>query len=326
MQEPSAVMSSAMISDCHPLVSVGMPVRNCEQTLEMAIRSIQRQAYQEWELLLIDDGSTDKSMEIAMSFSDQRIRVVGGAIQRGISQRLNEAIAGSRGQYFARMDGDDVAYPERLERQVIYLEEHPEVDLLGAGILVFQGNGRALGTRTILQTHEEICKRPWAGFYLPHPTWMGRTAWFRKHTYRPGAIRMEDQDLMLRVYRTSRFASMPDILVGYREDTFNLEKALTGRYHFVKLLAGSSHAMENNRSMAWRGVAEHALKAFVEVFAAATGLNYRVLRHRALPLESSDLRRWQEVWEAVSHPDSNEKSIKPLSLQHFASEIGKDLA
>lgn len=293
-----------MIAVSPSRVSVGMPVWNCERTLEMAIHSIQRQTYENWELLLMDDGSADRSMEIARSFGDARIRVAGDNVQRGLSWRLNEAIAVSTGRYFARMDGDDVAYPERLERQIHYLEEHPEVDLLGAGILVFKGNGRALGTRTNLQTHEEICRRPWSGFYLPHPTWMGRTAWFRQHLYRPGAIRMEDQDLMFRTYQTSRFASMPDILVGYREDSFSLRKALTGRFHFVKLLTGGSRLRAQDL-IAWRGITDQTLKALVEVFAVASGLNYRVLRHRARPLENSELRRWQEVWQALMHPGAN---------------------
>ena len=90
---------------------------------------------------------------------------------------MNETILLSAGKYFARMDGDDVAYPERLERQVRYLERHPQVDLLGTGILVFKADGNALGTRRIWRRHEEICRRPSAGFYLPHPTWMGKTGY-----------------------------------------------------------------------------------------------------------------------------------------------------
>jgi glycosyltransferase involved in cell wall biosynthesis len=283
-----------------PRVSVGMPVRNCERTLEMAIRSMQLQTYENWELLLMDDGSTDRSAEIARSFDDGRIRVAVGGVRRGLSSRLNDAIAMSTGHYFARMDGDDVAYPERFERQVQYLEEHSEVDLLGAGILVFKCDGHAMGTRTIWQMHEEICRRPWAGFYLPHPTWMGRTAWFRKHPYRLQAIRMEDQDLMLRSYQTSRFASLPEILVGYREDHFSLRKSLSTRFHFVKLFAGIYFRNGSERSFVWRGVAEHVLKGIVEVFAVLIGLTYPILRHRARPIDSNERRRWALVWAALS--------------------------
>jgi glycosyltransferase involved in cell wall biosynthesis len=104
-----------------PLVSVGMPVRNCGKTLRAAIRSILWQTYPRWELLILDDASTDKTVEIARSFDDSRIKVLVDGVRRGLPARLNEAIFQSNGQYLARMDGDDVAYPERLERQIRFL-------------------------------------------------------------------------------------------------------------------------------------------------------------------------------------------------------------
>jgi glycosyltransferase involved in cell wall biosynthesis len=283
----------------HSCVSIGMPVRNCERTLEMAIRSIVRQTYHNWELLIMDDGSTDKTVAIARRFGDTRIKVASDGVHRGLPTRLNEAISLSTGKYFARMDGDDVSYPERFARQIQYLEEHSEIDLLGAGILVFKGDGCVRGTRTIWQTHEEICGRPWAGFYLPHPTWMGKTNWFRKHCYQPEAVRMEDQELMLRTYRTSRFASLEEILVGYREDSFSLKKSLSSRVHFAKLLIGLPMQGRNNRFLALRGIVEHGLKAMIEIFAVSTGMPDQILRHRALPVNRGEEARWEKVWRSL---------------------------
>lgn len=282
-----------------PLVSVGMPVRNCGKTLSAAIRSILWQTYPHWELLILDDGSTDKTVEIARSFDDSRIRVLVDGVRRGLPARLNEAIAQSKGEYLARMDGDDVAYPERLERQIRFLEGHPDVDLLGAGILVFRGEGQPMGTRAILLTHAEICRRPWAGFYLPHSTWMAKTAWIREYRYRPQAVRLEDQDLMLRAYQHSNFASLSEILLAYREDSFSVRKALTTRYQFVKLLAREPLICGNNRLLAWRGIVGHILKAMVEVVAVATGLTYRILWHRAKPVDQPALSRWQQLWSEL---------------------------
>jgi glycosyltransferase involved in cell wall biosynthesis len=296
-----------------PLISVGMPVLNCETTLELAIRSIVRQTRGEWELIIIDDGSRDRTVEICRSFADPRIRLLADGTHRGLSERLNEAIHLSKGKYFARMDGDDVAYPERFDRQVLYLEKHPDVDLLGAGILVFSGNGSALGTRTIWQTHEEICRRPWAGFYLPHPTWIGRTDWFRQSLYRPEAVRMEDQDLMLRTYRTSRFASMPEILLGYREDQFSLQKAIRGRYHFTKLFLSGSFANSQDRFFVLRGVAGQSLKAIAEIFAVIAFQTRRVLQHRALSVDARDSLRWEQVWRELAN---SEEGITFPNLVH----------
>jgi glycosyltransferase involved in cell wall biosynthesis len=283
----------------YSLISVGMAVHNCEKTLKMAILSITRQTYRNWELLILDDGSTDKTVEIARSFGDTRIKVISGGVQQGLPTRLNEAISLSAGKYFARMDGDDVAYPERFARQIQYLEDHSEVDLLGAGILVFKGNGCVRGTRTIWRTHQGICGRPWVGFYLPHPTWMGKTAWFKKHCYRPEAVRMEDQELMLRTYRTSRFDSLEEILVGYREDSFSLRKALRTRVHFAKLLVGLSKKGDFDPFLAALGVVEHGLKAIIEILAVSTRRPDQILRHRARPVNHDEVARWKKVWGSL---------------------------
>ncbi len=198
-----------------PLVSIVLPSFNAEGTIGEAISSILMQTWENWELLLIDDGSKDRTVEIARSFNDSRIRIFVDGRNRGLPARLNEAIDLASGKYFARMDNDDISFPERFSKQVEYLESHPEIDLLGTKALTFVAPGAATGIFPFKQTHEEICARPWNGFYLPHPTWMGKIEWFRKHRYR-NVNRAEDQDLLLRSYPTSRFACLPEMLFAYR--------------------------------------------------------------------------------------------------------------
>ena len=205
-----------MAFDSHPLISIAMPVYNCEPTLAPAIRSILHQTFENYELLLLDDGSSDRTLEVARSFPDPRIHVFDDRSHQGLVSRLNQAIDLSRGKYFARMDGDDVSYPERLALQVEHLQQHPEIDLLGGGILVFKRDGEVLGTREVRTSHQQICRRPWAGFHLPHPTWIGKTVWFRKHHYRPDALRCEDQELLVRTHKESQFAALGEIVLGYR--------------------------------------------------------------------------------------------------------------
>ncbi len=96
-----------------PLISIAMPVYNCETTVAASLRSILLQSYPRWELLVIDDGSTDATLEIVRGFQDPRIRIVADGEHRLLPCRLNQAIAMARGQFFARMDGDDIAYPAR---------------------------------------------------------------------------------------------------------------------------------------------------------------------------------------------------------------------
>ena len=156
--------------------------------------------------------------------------------RRGLAARLNQAIELARGRYLARMDADDIAYPERLERQLAFLEAHPEVDLLGSGMMVFADDGHPAGLYNVRTTHAEICARPLSGFYLAHPTWMGRIDWFRKWRYDPVCRKAQDQDLLLRAWRSSRYAALPEPLVGYRQDAFSIRKSWLGRYYFSRAI------------------------------------------------------------------------------------------
>jgi glycosyltransferase involved in cell wall biosynthesis len=281
-----------------PLVSIGMPVFNCEKTLNIAVQSILNQTYSNWELILIDDGSNDNTLEIARSFQDPRIKVIADDLNQQLPTRLNQSIALSRGKYFARMDGDDVSYPERLQRQVEYLEQHPEIDLLGTGSINFR-DGKATGAVQLEESHAGICARPWASFILLHPTWMGKLEWFREHQYQPNAIRMEDQDLLLRTYQTSNFAALPDILLGYRVASLSLKKTLTGRYNLC--LALSKKALKDRNLIFVYGILLHIIKSCVEIVVIGTGLGFKFLRHRmGTPIEATDIAQWRKIWSQCS--------------------------
>lgn len=271
---------------------------NCERTLVASVQSILNQTLESWELLIVDDGSTDRTVDVARSFQDERIRVVADREHGGLVAGLNQAIQISGGKYFARMDGDDVAYPERLERQVDYMERHPEIDLVGCSMLVFGEDGATLGCRCCPETHEELCRRPSAGFHIWHPTWMGRMEWFRARRYDRKAIRAEDQVLLLRSYLTSRFACLPEILQGYQESRLSLRKILRGRCTFT--IAACREFLKRKKYFVTIECAlEQSAKAMVDVFAISSGLNHQILRHRARPVATDVARRWSEVWTQV---------------------------
>src|SRR5713226_5627186 len=127
-----------------PLVSVVLPVYNAGLTLPQALASIKLQTFREWELIFIDDGSTNGCMG-GFSPSDDRIRVVQDGRNLGLAARLNQGIDLARGKYLARMDQDDVAYPTRLERQVEFLDRNSSVDLAGTKAIVFRDEGLPAG-------------------------------------------------------------------------------------------------------------------------------------------------------------------------------------
>jgi len=200
-----------------PQVSVVMAVFNGERYLRQAIDSILWQTMGDFEFIIIDDGSTDQSRAIVASYTDARIRVVENERNLGLATSLNKGIDLACGRFIARMDCDDVSYPERLARQLAALQKDPALDLVAVRTLIIDDEDRPMCLFPGAIAHNDICARPWMGFRLPHPTWMGRTEWFRKYHYTvPDPYRSEDQELLLRSYRDSRFATLDEILFAYR--------------------------------------------------------------------------------------------------------------
>ena len=277
-----------------PLVSIAMPVRNCASTVGAAVRSLIGQSLRDWELLLIDDGSTDGTLAEVQRFEDSRVRILHDGRSKGLPVRLNEAIDLAAGEFIARMDGDDVSYPERLEIQHDYLKSHPNVDLVGGGVLVFGDRGQAIGTRLAAQDHDEIVRRPHSGFALAHPTFFGRSRWFRTWRFNPASGGACDQDLLLRAHAESRFANVPAIVLGYRESSVVLPKIIGYRLKFARSLA--AHYRVRNLYRLSMGLSLIAAKVAVDVVAVSTGSSRRLLRHRAKPAAASDLAAWSDVW------------------------------
>jgi len=213
-----------------PCISILLPVRNGARTLPVALASLRHQSLTDFEVLVLDDGCDDGSAELARALGDPRIRVHSDGMRRGLAARLNEGARLARGEFIARMDADDICLPRRLELQLAFLRAHPEVDLVGSRAAVFRADGEVLGLLPFVAAHEDLCARPWHTIPLPHPTWMGRRAWFLRHPYRlPEVLRAEDQELLVRASTSSRYACLPEVLLAYRLGAPDLRKSLTAR-------------------------------------------------------------------------------------------------
>lgn len=200
-----------------PVVTVAMPVFNAGDFLRPAVLSIVGQTFTDWELLIVDDGSTDDAFRNIRDIDDARIRILRDGENKGLAARLNQCIDLARGTYLARMDQDDVSYPDRFMRQLSLLEQNPALDLAAVRAITIDENNMATGMFPGALTHDEICARPWQGFHFPHPTWMGKIEWFRKYRYTvPGPYFCEDQELLLRSHLESRFATVDETLFAYR--------------------------------------------------------------------------------------------------------------
>lgn len=254
-----------------PVVSVLLPCRNGAATLGLALRSVLNQSFTDFELLLINDGSTDDTAAIALAFGDARIRVIGDEVGRGLPRRLNEGVLASRGRYIARMDADDVSFPTRFAEQVALLDAHPEVDLAGCRAVVFRDANEVLGLLPFAPDHATLCARPWRNIPLPHPGWMGRRQWFERHSYRiPEVLRAEDQELLLRAYPGSRYACLDRVLLGYRQGPFQLRRTLVARRTLLAAQLGL-FAERHEWGHALRAVLLSALKVGVDGLAALPG-------------------------------------------------------
>lgn len=191
------------------LVTVAIPIYNAGSYLRDAIQSVVNQTFRDWELYLINDGSTDGSLAIMREFAlrDTRIKMVDDGQNKGLVARLNQSTAMAAGKYYARMDADDIMYVTRLEEQVTFLEAHPEVDVLGTSIMTIDNHNNIVGSG---MSHGKV-----SGFI--HPTVMGKSEWFKANAYCDWALRAEDMELWCRTSSKSNFWALGKPLLFYRE-------------------------------------------------------------------------------------------------------------
>jgi hypothetical protein len=202
-----------------PTVSVILPVRDGERFLEAAVRSILDQSYADFELLVVDDGSSDASARIADRFAreDRRVRVIQQS-RLGQPAALNHGLELARGELIARMDADDVAWPRRLALQVGFLNEHPQVGIVGGATHEVTASGTRL--RAIRYPISDAAIRRAQGrryAFFCHPSVTFRANLVRRiGGYRAGFQPAEDHDLYLRLAEHSRMANLPHRILDYR--------------------------------------------------------------------------------------------------------------
>jgi glycosyltransferase involved in cell wall biosynthesis len=286
-------------ADRFPVVSVILSMRNGASTVGATMRSVLMQTLRDWEMIVIDNGSSDRSGDIVEGFQDGRIRLVRESRSTTLAARLNQAVALSQGEFIARMDADDICFPERLARQVARLNEDSRLDLIGCGAVVFTSEGKLVGEMPVGLDHQDIVARPFVGFPLPHPSWCGRANWFRNNPYNGELRYAEDQDLLLRSFRHSRLGGLDKVLLGYRQDRLALKKLLPGRATF----AGSAwrNGLATGELLpALAGIADHAAKGVTDVATLALGLHRQMQLRRLKPVSLKVAREWQQLQQVLA--------------------------
>lgn len=195
-------------------ISVIMPVFNMAPYIEESICSILTQTYTDFELLIIDDGSTDGTLDIIRKFDDRRIKRITHSSNVGLIETLNQGIDLCTGEYIARMDGDDIALPHRFERQVNFMDVHQDCGVCGSQVYL-------LGIDTVTTKplyHEEI--RCWQLFHctIVHPTVMIRKSVLEDHGIKYlNYVHAEDYEIWSRLAAVTQVVNLPEVLLMYRQ-------------------------------------------------------------------------------------------------------------
>jgi len=197
-------------------ITIGIPFYNCEDTIANTVRSVFAQAFQDWELILLDDGSTDNSLNIARSIKDSRVRVISDGVNKGIGARRKQIVDMAEGKYLAWQDADDLMHPDRLRIQYSFLENHNEVDILDTSYFTIDPIHNIL--RLLEKTEgyvnaDEMAKFP----SLTNGTSMAKSGVYKRFNYDEKLRRSEDWDVWLQALNRCKYYHLKAILY-YRVD------------------------------------------------------------------------------------------------------------
>jgi glycosyltransferase involved in cell wall biosynthesis len=203
------------------LVSVLMPVYNAQKYMREAIESILDQTYRNFEFVIVNDGSTDDTESIALSYKDERIKYLKLAKNKGIVGALNEGITVCTGKYIARIDADDIAFPERIEKQVKFMETNPQIGVLGTNVKYF---GDADFDTDMAVDNDRLKAILLFNTPFIHPSVMVRSELFKQVPYSDKFPHLEDYYQWFRLAPITKFANLKEVLLHYREHNSGISK------------------------------------------------------------------------------------------------------
>lgn len=217
-----------------PDISVILPVYNSEKYLDESISSILNQTFKNIELIIINDGSKDNSLKIIKKYADKdkRIKLINNSKNIGLAASLNKAIEKSQGKYIARMDADDVSFPERLKIQFNYLESNLDVFLCSGSAIIIDENGQEIGKQIPPKVASQLL--PIQNYFI-HPSYLFRNQGIK---YRDKFFRAEDYDFLLRLLsEKKKMITLDEILLKYRMNPTGSTFCNTSRHLYYVSLA-----------------------------------------------------------------------------------------
>ncbi len=206
-----------------PKVSVFMPVYNAGIDLIEAVQSILDQTFTDFEFVIVNDGSTDNSIELLQQFNDNRIRIVNNDENKGLIASLNIGLDLCVGEYIVRMDQDDISLPTRIEKQVEFMNQHPEYGLIGSW---FQDFGDNIKSKLVCYSSDDtqIRIRHLYQTHISHPTALLRNSVIKEHNLKfdPAFVHGEDYEFWVRMSSYCKLSNIPELLVLKRDHIHNI--------------------------------------------------------------------------------------------------------
>ena len=279
-----------MVTRDAPYVSIGIPFYNAETTLLDAVRSVFAQTHANWELILLDDGSTDRSLDLARSIDDPRVRVYSDGRNKRLAARLNEIVRLARFDFVARMDADDLMSRDRIAQQLRVLSADDELDLVSAGVVSMSDGYEPLGMRCVAQDHRISTKAVLAGGSgIVHAAVLGRRAWFLRNGYDESLKVSQDTNLWIRAYARGdlNVRVLPEPLYYYCEDGNVTSTKLREAYRVLRrTLATEAHGFPVQERL-WAKASACLKSAAVSVLAMLGRLDILRNRRNARPLDAT---------------------------------------
>jgi len=285
-----------------PRVTVLMSVHNGAIYLRQAIESILKQSYEDFEFIIIDDASTDTTPEIIGSYRDRRIRVVRNDGKMGLTKSLNRGLDLADGEYIARMDADDISLPERLQRQILFLDSHPAVGVLGTTFKTLE-NGRLKNPYNVWPVMSDVIK--WSLFFtspLAHPSVVMRKDLIRQvGKYDSCRIHAQDYDLWCRLADITEFANLEETLIYIRTH----DEQATRRYSETQVMSAvNSCRVFMGRILGEDVPAEFIFNLWEKRFNSATEINQAAAVIRKLYSQCLQIRKSSEEAKRLIRNDA----------------------
>jgi glycosyltransferase involved in cell wall biosynthesis len=261
-----------------PRVSVLMPVFNGEDTIEDAIESVLRQDLEDLELVVVDDGSTDRTATILDRWrTDDRVTVLTNAHNEGLVAALNRGLTACRGELVARLDADDLAAPTRLQRQVAAFDGDPGVALCATAYDRLSSSGELLKHSTPPSTHAELAAALLAGNRLHHSSVMFRCAVVRSvGGYDPDWFPVEDYDLWLNVLERGRYVGLRTVESFYVQRAAGISATMSA----TQAQRAAARAQRYRADLTGRAGARGTSRQVLEIARAALSIRRRLRRRR----------------------------------------------